>query len=360
MEKLDTKKGKWERVAEVPRGTTCLVPKLTEGNAYNFRVSAVTAQGASEPLETASAVTAKNPYDEPEEPGKPEIVDYDKDRIDIKWAPPEFDGGAPIIGYDVERKEPKANRWTKITLKPIPDTEYADGSVTPGRIYEYRVIAINIAGPSPPSKPSDQVIAKPSKEAPKLDKNRLRDLLGPRNEIRLRVGQPLSIPIPITGAPKPIVAWTKDGQPLPATAKITDTEELTGLDIPSTVRGESGKYKIHLSNDFGEDEAEINVIVMGEWFTIPLDALLRTSQKNDLSFPDKPKPPRDLEVFEVFAEHCMLKWQAPEDDGGTPITGNFINIEIRISPSNNAYHLTRPRWKERSTTSIWGYFTFIF
>lgn len=97
-----------------------------------------------------------------------------------------------------------------------------------------------------------------------MDKGRLRDLLGPRNEIRLRVGDPLSIPIPIKGAPKPTVTWSKDGGAVPQTAKITDTEELTGLDIPSTVRGDSGKYKIHLANDYGEDEADINVIVMGK------------------------------------------------------------------------------------------------
>ena len=78
------------------------------------------------------------------------------------------------------------------------------------------------------------------------------------------MGEPLSIPIPIKGAPKPVVTWSKDGGTVPQTAKITDTEELAGLDIPSTVRGDSGKYKIHLKNDYGEDEADINVIVMGK------------------------------------------------------------------------------------------------
>ncbi|VDL60884.1 unnamed protein product, partial [Hymenolepis diminuta] len=314
VEKQDTSKGRWEKVAEVSRGTTCNVPKLTEGSRYIFRTIAVSSQGESEPLETDTEIVAKNPYDEPEAPGKPEIVDHDKDRIDIKWEPPEFDGGAPITGYHVERKEPKSNRWTKITIKPVPEPEYTDGTVTPGKDYQYRVIAVNKAGPSPPSEPSDLVTAKPSREAPKLDKNRLRDLLGPRNEIRLRVGDPLSIPIPITGAPKPTVAWTKDGGSVPQTAKITDTEELAGLDIPSTVRGDSGKYKIHLTNDYGEDEAEINVIVMASlMYPGPLGHLM-----------DKPKPPRDLEVFDVFAEHCMLKWKAPEDDGGTPITDYIV------------------------------------
>ncbi|VDK78974.1 unnamed protein product [Dibothriocephalus latus] len=301
VEKKDVAKGRWEKVAEVSRGTTCEVPKLEEAHAYMFRVSAVSSQGSSEPLESEAETIAKNPYDEPDAPGKPQIVDHDKDRIDLKWEPPENDGGAPITGYHVERKEPRSNRWAKITTRPVAEPEYTDSSVRAGKEYEYRVIAINKAGPSPPSKPSDPVTAKPSKEAPKLDLKRLRDLLGPQNEIRLRAGEPLSIPIPITGAPKPVIAWTKDGGSVPQTAKITDTEELTGLDIPSTVRGDSGIYKIHLSNDYGEDEADIKVVVM-----------------------DKPSPPRDLEVFDVFAEHCSLKWKPPLDDGGCPITDYIV------------------------------------
>lgn len=163
VERMDTEKGRWEKVAEVSRGTNCEVPKLAEGKKYMFRVSAVSNQGQSEPLETESEMVAKNPYDEPEAPGKPEIVDYDKDHIDLKWEPPEFDGGAPIIGYHVERKESKSNRWAKITLKPVPEPEYTDGTVTAGRNYQYRVIAVNKAGPSPPSEPSDTATAKPSR-----------------------------------------------------------------------------------------------------------------------------------------------------------------------------------------------------
>lgn len=163
VEKMDTSKGRWEKVAEVPRGTSCEVPRLEEGRAYLFRVTAVSNQGVSEPLETEGEIIAKNPYDEPEAPGKPEIVDHDKDRIDVRWSPPDFDGGAPITGYHVERKEPKSNRWTRITLRPIPETEYSDGTVTAGRNYQYRAIAVNKAGPSPPSEPSDIVTAKPSR-----------------------------------------------------------------------------------------------------------------------------------------------------------------------------------------------------
>ena len=36
---------------------------------------------------------------------KPELVDWDKDHVDISWQPPADDGGAPIEEYIVEKKD---------------------------------------------------------------------------------------------------------------------------------------------------------------------------------------------------------------------------------------------------------------
>ena len=45
--------------------TSAQVDGLVKGHEYKFRVSAVNAEGESEPLETAAAIVAKNPYDVP-------------------------------------------------------------------------------------------------------------------------------------------------------------------------------------------------------------------------------------------------------------------------------------------------------
>jgi len=58
--------------------------------------------------------------DKPDPPGKPEVTDSDKDHISIKWAPPKKDGGAPIKGYNVERRDPKTGRWTKLNSDLLP------------------------------------------------------------------------------------------------------------------------------------------------------------------------------------------------------------------------------------------------
>ncbi len=51
--------------------------------------------------------------DPPGPPGKPEVTDYDKDHVDLKWEPPKNDGGAPILKYIVEKK-PKFGDWEKV------------------------------------------------------------------------------------------------------------------------------------------------------------------------------------------------------------------------------------------------------
>jgi len=57
--------------------------------------------------------------DVPGRPGRPEAVDTDKDHIKIKWTPPISNGGSPIIGYDVERRERMTGRWVKLNKSPV-------------------------------------------------------------------------------------------------------------------------------------------------------------------------------------------------------------------------------------------------
>jgi hypothetical protein len=85
--------------------TTCKVPKLTALKEYKFRVRAVNKEGEGPNLESTQPTLAKNPYDEPTAPGTLDITDWDKDRVDLAWTPPESDGGAAIEKYVVEKRE---------------------------------------------------------------------------------------------------------------------------------------------------------------------------------------------------------------------------------------------------------------
>lgn len=90
-------------------------------------------------------------------------MDSDKDHIKIKWAPPISNGGSPILGYDIERRDRATGRWIKLNKEPVHGQEYYDDRVQDGHQYEYRVAAVNAAGPGKPSDASNVFTAKPMK-----------------------------------------------------------------------------------------------------------------------------------------------------------------------------------------------------
>lgn len=115
IEKLDKATGRWVPVGKAgPNDTDFDVKGLQEGHDYNFRVKAINEEGESEPLETAQSIKAKNPFDIPGKPGTPTLEDWDVDRVDLKWERPKSDGGAPISGYIIEKKEQFSSQWNEI------------------------------------------------------------------------------------------------------------------------------------------------------------------------------------------------------------------------------------------------------
>ena len=47
-------------------------------------------------------------------PGDPDILDYDKDYVEVKFNPPEKDNGAPVQGYVIEYREKGQKDWKKV------------------------------------------------------------------------------------------------------------------------------------------------------------------------------------------------------------------------------------------------------
>ena len=83
-----------------------------------FRVRAVNAIGESDALETSKGVVAKNPFDVADAPGRPHVADWDRNRVDLEWKPPKNDGGAPITGYIIQKKEKGSPFWMNSTQVP--------------------------------------------------------------------------------------------------------------------------------------------------------------------------------------------------------------------------------------------------
>lgn len=73
--------------------------------------------------------------DIPGKPGTPEIVDYDVDRVDLKWEPPASSGGAPITGYIIEKKEKFSPAWSEILTTTVSIIPHALQSQASSYIY---------------------------------------------------------------------------------------------------------------------------------------------------------------------------------------------------------------------------------
>lgn len=163
IEKMDTATGKWVRVGRVPGDKPNLefeVTGLTPGSEYKFRVTAVNDEGDSEPLTSERGTVAKNPFDEPTKPGTPEIVDYDNKGVNLKWEKPASDGGAPIEKYIIEKKDRFKPDWEKAGEVPGDQTEARVEDLKERGEYQFRIVAVNKAGPSPPSDASKTQVIK--------------------------------------------------------------------------------------------------------------------------------------------------------------------------------------------------------
>lgn len=303
IEKRDTKSaipGKWDTVGKVP--VSSLEPKddlefnvtgLTPNGEYEFRVTAVNDEGESTPLKTADHVIAKMPFVEASKPKNLEIFDWDKDHVKIKWAKPDKDGGAEITEYEIEVKEKSSKEWIKRKRVPASETTTIVEELKEGQTYEFRVRAVNKAGPGAPSDATKPFVVKSKYVKPFITGDQLK-------KITVKRGETFKYEIVFGGEPEPTVKWEKNGKQIVADGKritIEKSGNKTILTVREAVRSDSGKYKLILSNVDGSLESLGEVTVL-----------------------DKPSPPKGpLKVTDVHEFGCKLSWKKSEDDGGIQI-----------------------------------------
>lgn len=161
LEKMDMDTGRWIPAGDVGANEDSFTFKgLTPNKKYKFRVKAKNKEGESEPLETDDSIVAKNPYEEPGKPGKPEIIDYDNKSATLRWEKPPSDGGRPITHYTVEIKDKFSPDWFEIARTSDNNPETKVEGLKEKSVYQFRVRAHNKAGKSEPSEATDNHLCK--------------------------------------------------------------------------------------------------------------------------------------------------------------------------------------------------------
>lgn len=162
VEKRDCSKGKdaWVPYADNIKEHFIDVHGLKENGEYEFRVMAVNQNGVSQPLTSDHSIVAKLGFGVPDAPGVPAVQEIGSDFVSLHWTKPLSDGGGPIQGYYVEKKEKDSDKWHRCNYTPTSITQYNIHNLIEDKDYEFRVIAENEAGCSEPSQNSRSVLVR--------------------------------------------------------------------------------------------------------------------------------------------------------------------------------------------------------
>ncbi|KAG8012533.1 Titin [Nibea albiflora] len=268
------------------------VTSVEEGLVYEFRVCAENMAGAG-PCSKASEPAAARDQCDP--PRNFIVTNITKSSVSLSWDKPEYDGGAKITGYIVERKELPDSCWLKCNFTNLLDTFLEVTGLTEGEQYDFRVIAKNSADLfSAPSETTGPVTVQHDVEPPRII---LEDKF--RQVLVVKAGDLLRIDADISGRPNPTVFWLKNTRNIATKGRVEITATIghTSLLIRETVRKDSGQYTLTLQNTGGTTSKTIICKVL-----------------------DRPGPPAGpLEVSGLSAEKCTLSWGPPPETGGAEI-----------------------------------------
>ena len=99
--------------------------------------------------------------------------------------------------------------------------------LTEGEKYDFRVKAINAAGPGSPSNNTGPITAKPRNLAPKIDRTNL-------TQVKIRAGQNFSYDVNVAGEPPPEKRWTLARKPVSPSDRIRSVCEKK-IDLPRII-----------------------------------------------------------------------------------------------------------------------------
>lgn len=252
---------------------------VERASTYAYAVRAINAAGLGAASDEAQATT----LDAPSAPQNVTVAPQGAGTLVLSWDAPASDGGSPITGYEVRRDD--------ALLAALGDiTTYADAGLGNNTTHAYRVLALNDAGGGTPSALVTGTTLALSPEAP-------RGLVASAGPAAGAIRLTWAAPAGDGGDAVTGYAVYRGGALLATTSQTSFVDEGLG-------NAQTRSYAVAAINGVGEGPASA-------------DASARTF--------DVPGAPRSLVATPgPGARTITLSWQAPDADGGTPVTGYAI------------------------------------
>uniref|UniRef100_A0A3P9C2F1 Myosin-binding protein C, fast-type n=1 Tax=Maylandia zebra TaxID=106582 RepID=A0A3P9C2F1_9CICH len=295
MERKKKGSSRWTKLNfDVYESTTYEAKRMIEGVLYEMRVFAVNSIGMSQPSLSSKPFMPIAPTSEPT---RLTVHDVTDSTCSLKWLAPEKIGAGGLDGYVIEYCKEGDTEWVVANQELCERQGFVVRGLPVGEKINFRVVAVNIAGRSPPAIMSQPVTIREIVEHPKI---RLpRDL---RTKYIRKVGEKINLTIPFQGKPRPVANWFKDGKPLDEKmVNVRNSNVDSILFIRSAEREHSGTYELVLKIENMEDRASINIRIV-----------------------DKPGPPLNVKATDVWGFNAALEWDPPKDDGNCDISGYTI------------------------------------
>ncbi|XP_024239445.1 immunoglobulin-like and fibronectin type III domain-containing protein 1 isoform X11 [Oncorhynchus tshawytscha] len=308
----------WKKMGDVAADkTTYRDRNVVHGKLYIYKIYAVNPEGTSDALQTEETMAGVLIF--AGRPGAPKVVSASKTCINLKWEPPEDDGGIKIDGYQLEKRKKDTAQWIALNpvTEPIEVLEYAVKDVVEGAEYEFRVSAINVSGAGEFSLPSVMVTAKNPNMRPTFK--------DPEDFMVIRAGNSVRIKVLYEAEPPPEITWMKDNEPVSSFIQIINTEGCSQLVIPSTKRSDSGNYTIVAKNKVGEASFDIEVLVT-----------------------DEPKPPGAVELEQIVHGKVIVSWEASPDQ---ELDNRLYYMVAEHDSSTRMWHTVADRIFDNSYTA---------
>ena len=267
--------------------TSYTATSLTNGTAYDFRVSAINSVGTG----SASDTTTATPVTTPGVPTSLGSTAGDA-QVDLAWTAPTSNGGASLSGYKVESSTDSGSSWSTVVADTASaSTAYTATSLTNGTAYDFRVSAINAAGTG---SASSSTSATP----------------------RTTPGQPTAL----AGTPgngEVSLSWTAP--------ESTGGASISGYTVESSTDGGSNWSTSIADTGTSSTSAVVDGLSNGTVATFRVSAVnvAGTGSASDVETATPrttPGQPTSLAATEGNTQ-VELSWSAPTSDGGSAVTG---------------------------------------
>ena len=297
----------WRLVTSATSQTSYKVERLIEKHAYYFRIYAENCFGLSRALETDAPIAAKLPHDVPLPPTQPKASGISKDGCMLTWKQPKSNDGLRISEYIVERRDSMRPRWMRINKETLTQSVYNVTCLVESCSYEFRVISKNAVGASEPSEVSEAVVPKDDIRivAPKFVDN--------LREVVVKPEQTATFSCKVSGQPKPVVKWYRNGR------------EISGCSKYQMREGKGNHYSLLIANANTNDECSYTVRAINQGGSISHTAELIVQLAAKVNLPKYMQTEAtECKVHEVLSVKVPFEGK-PQPDVTWTKAGRLVN-----------------------------------